>query len=120
MQETRAEIEGFSGPLPHPDTLRQYDDIKPGLADTIVQMAKEEMLHRHGMEKRVVKWNLVSQLLGQIFGFLLGALAIGGGIYLAVQDKGLEGLATLITGVASLVYVFHKSRKQTDDIESNQ
>ena len=32
----------FEGPLPHPDQLRQYEQVLPGIAERIVKMAEEE------------------------------------------------------------------------------
>lgn len=38
---------GFSGPLPAPETLGEYDNVKPGLADIIVEQWQSETGHRH-------------------------------------------------------------------------
>lgn len=38
--------ESFAGPLPHPDTLQQYEKILPGLAERIVSMAESEQRAR--------------------------------------------------------------------------
>lgn len=37
----------FSGPLPLPDVLGEYDQVKPGLADIIVEQWQSETRHRH-------------------------------------------------------------------------
>lgn len=42
----------FSGPIPHPDTLKKYNDIVPGLADRIVSMAELDQRHIHEMERK--------------------------------------------------------------------
>jgi uncharacterized membrane protein len=47
-------VEQHTGPLPHPDTLRQYDELKPGLAERIVVMAESQAAHRQDMEKRLL------------------------------------------------------------------
>lgn len=39
-----------SGPLPAPETLKQYNDILPGAADRIISMAEEAAGHRRKME----------------------------------------------------------------------
>ena len=36
-------VEQFSGPVPHPDLLRKYDELMPGLADRLVKMAEKSM-----------------------------------------------------------------------------
>lgn len=42
-------IEHHSGPLPPPETLRQYDEIVPDGAERIMVMAEKEQAHRHHM-----------------------------------------------------------------------
>lgn len=37
----------FSGPLPPPNVLREYAQVKPGLADIIVNQWERETAHRH-------------------------------------------------------------------------
>jgi uncharacterized membrane protein len=46
--------EEYRGPLPHPRILQQYDELQPGLAREIVNMALKEQEHRHEMEKALV------------------------------------------------------------------
>ncbi|MGH7200157.1 MAG: DUF2335 domain-containing protein [Planctomycetaceae bacterium] len=36
----------FSGPLPHPAVLQQYEEIQPGFADRILRMAEQQGQHR--------------------------------------------------------------------------
>lgn len=47
-QEIRSE---FSGPLPHPEILARYEEILPGAATRIFEMAEEQAIHRRYMEK---------------------------------------------------------------------
>jgi uncharacterized membrane protein len=44
----------FSGPLPPPEALSQYESISNGLAERIVQMAEREQAHRHEQEKQAL------------------------------------------------------------------
>jgi len=44
----------FSGPLPHPRLLQQYDDISPGMANRLVQMAEAEAANRREMQNKIV------------------------------------------------------------------
>lgn len=42
----------FSGPLPHPEILAKYEDILPGAATRILEMAEEQANHRRFMKKK--------------------------------------------------------------------
>jgi uncharacterized membrane protein len=44
----------FSGPLPPPAILAQYDRVVPGAAERIITMAEEQSRHRRPMESQLV------------------------------------------------------------------
>ena len=108
----------FSGPIPRPIDLEHYERIHPGLADRIMKMAEIQSSHRQECEKIVVTGGIRSQMWGQIFGFIIGMSAIAAGTYLTLQNKGTEGLTTILTALASLVGVFiYGKRKQKQELE---
>jgi len=47
--------EAFSGPLPHPGHLAQYEQVHPGLADRIVKLVEREQEAQHEMQGNVVE-----------------------------------------------------------------
>src|SRR3989338_3375865 len=44
----------FSGPLPPPEVLRQFDQVVPGAAERIIKMAEQQFAHRTELEKKVI------------------------------------------------------------------
>jgi uncharacterized membrane protein len=109
--ETRvvASHQQFSGPLPHPDVLRQYDLVVPGAARSIMQSFLQQGEHRRGLEAReaamLEDWanaDIKLQKRGQFFGFSLGVIGIGGGLIAAVMGAPASGT---IVGGASLVAI---------------
>ena len=96
----------FSGPLPPPSVLAKYNEAVPNAAERILVMAEKQATHRQALEGRVVNANTRNQYLGSIFGFILGALAIGGGIYLIAHGMSATGLASVITALVALATVF--------------
>ena len=99
-------ISAFQGPLPPPEILEQYNRIVPNGAERIVSMAESQMRHRQTLESAVVNGNITAQSRGQTMGFILGLVAILGGIGLIAFNKNAEGLAAIITAFASLAGVF--------------
>ncbi len=67
----------FSGPLPPPSYLGDYETIVPGTADRILAMAEREQKHRHDWERSA----LSNTTIGLWFGFLIALGLVGGGIY---------------------------------------
>ncbi|MBI2410337.1 MAG: DUF2335 domain-containing protein [Candidatus Kerfeldbacteria bacterium] len=45
----------FSGPIPPPDVLNDYERIEKGLASRIVNMAEKQSGHRQNIESRYIR-----------------------------------------------------------------
>lgn len=102
-----ATAEMFSGPMPHPQHLKAYEDISPGAAKSILDMAISEQNHRHKMQNL----EMFFPYLGLITGFI-GLLAmITGTVYIAVQG-GSEKIALALIGANALgaIGLFIKAR----------
>lgn len=108
----------WSGPIPPPAILEQYDFFLPGAADRIITMAEKETVHRREMEVQaqtasidLQNRNFDERRLGQIFGFGISLAVIVGGVILGIN--GVEGWGTLLSlsGVAALAGVFVFSHK---------
>ncbi|WP_296560133.1 DUF2335 domain-containing protein [uncultured Acetobacterium sp.] len=96
MQMTREER--FSGPLPHPQILRGYEEVVPGAAERILSMAENQATHRQQLEKAVINSNVRDSRMGVVFAFVIGIVGVSGGIYAVLQ--GAEWAGTLISGVS--------------------
>jgi uncharacterized membrane protein len=100
----------FSGPLPPPGLLAQYNEIIPNGAERIVAMAEKQSAHRERLEARVIEGNVASQTRGSYFSFILALVAIVGGFWLIHEGRSASGLAAVITSVVGLVSVFFYSK----------
>lgn len=88
----------FSGPLPHPNLLQQYEEICPGFAERIVGSWEKETSHRHDLEKMVVDAEIEGQRnipkeikRGQWLAFTLSLLFLLVGGFLAYHGKEASG-----------------------------
>ncbi|MBU1701432.1 MAG: DUF2335 domain-containing protein [Candidatus Eisenbacteria bacterium] len=108
----------FTGPIPPPEMLADYEKLLPGAADRILGMAEEQSRHRRGLESSVVTSNNQLAKWGQRMGFFLALVVFSGSLVLLYQGKSTTGLATLITTLGSLVTVFVVGkRKQTQELD---
>lgn len=121
-----------SGPLPSPETLKQYNEI-PGIVDKITNMAISEMNHRHMMEEKLissevrlndgqidyVKANIKLKQRLQIFGFVITILLIVIGALCLVFNKNMAGTVTFVGAIGgfcwTMFYGKSKSKDQTDN-----
>lgn len=105
----------YSGPLPPPEALRQYDDVLPGAADRIISMAERQAEHRHALEKRTIFGNVDAQTRGQWMGFILGLTAIIGGFTLIGLGHNALGITSVLAALTSLVTVFVIGRRRQQE-----
>ncbi len=94
--------------LPSPEQLKDYEAVLPGLAQRLIVQAENQTAHRIEMEKKLVSSGIRKSTLGLIFGFLTGAIGIGGGFYLTALGFNVIGIvfssATLVSIVTSFIY----------------
>jgi uncharacterized membrane protein len=96
------EASTFSGPLPPPDLLSEYNQVLPGLAERIVQMTEKQGDHRRHLQSRAMRLSEA----GLVSAFLLALVVLVGGFVLVSQDRSLEGMTSVIGALASLMIVY--------------
>ena len=111
----------FSGPLPHPSILKEYEDILPGCAERIIARMEKQSDHRMEMESFVTKEDQKQSGNGRKFGFVIaifGLLLSGFLIYTGHDTAGtILGGTDLIALVSVFVYGKYAQRKDLDDSE---
>ena len=86
--------------------MKQYEETLPGSADRIIKMAENQSEHRQWMEKKRLSLSNREVHLGQIFGLLIGVIAIITGGYTALNGAPILGGFIGTAGVVGLVSVF--------------
>jgi uncharacterized membrane protein len=109
---SQASISQFSGPLPPPDALRAYNDILPGAAERIFQMAEKQSDHRQQLENRVATAQIGQSNRGQLYALIIAIAFLIGSVICAVT--GHEAAASVLGGgtVVSLAGAFIAGRVQ--------
>ena len=96
----------FSGPLPHPQLLNQYNEVIPGGADRIVKLTENQAAHRQSLESRA-----------QVFTFILALVALVGGIVLIAVGDNAEGLVPLVASIGGLggLFIYREIRSRREE-----
>lgn len=117
VQTTQA---SFSGPIPPPSMLAEYDDVNDGLANRIVSMAEEQQSHRHELEAKSVAAAINSETRGQNYALSVSLLIIIGSIALIAIGKEVAGSILAGGTLTGLAYIFITGRNQntTDSKDS--
>lgn len=129
IQATQATQTTFTGPMPPPELLRQYDAVVPGAAERILAMAEKEAQHRQAQESQALNANVQAQKqqldiaeqqtkatfksdkIGQLCGFVVSLICIAGAVFLALN--GQPWVAGLLAGLplAAIIRAFRERPK---------
>jgi uncharacterized membrane protein len=98
--------EAFSGPIPHPRHLREYDSIVPGGADRIIRMTEDVLEHNKDIGQRKMGLDDKYRRLGMWLGFcafvlMMVVAAVAG----ALGNNTLAGFV-LASGVIGAIAAF--------------
>lgn len=105
------EVTQWQGPLPPPESLKRYDEIAPGTANTIIEMAVKEQEHRHLMEKETLNKSSKLAMTSTICGFFSVILLIGLVIYSIIAGAYNTALAAVISAIATIAGIFVLRRR---------
>jgi uncharacterized membrane protein len=107
----------FSGPLPPPEILREYDAIVPGAAKDIIESFIKEGEHRRALQTRETtmceQWaraDVGLQKVGQILGFVIAISGVVGGLYVAATGAPAAGTVVSSASLAAIVIAFLRQR----------
>ncbi|AGS80680.1 membrane protein, PF10097 family [Leptospira phage vB_LbrZ_5399-LE1] len=96
----------FSGPIPHPEILKEYEKILPGAAERIFSSFENQSAHRQKLELTVVTANTHSQKAGTHWSGAIVFLSITCGTYLIMNGHDAIGLSAIIGSLGGLVLIF--------------
>jgi uncharacterized membrane protein len=102
----------YSGPLPPPAVLEQYNAVIPNGAERIMVMAEEQSKHRQSLEKKALNTDSRNSLCGIIFALLLGLATIVMGGYVIINGYSWGGTILGSAGLVGLVSVFIYGTRQ--------
>ena len=110
----------YSGPLPHPEILQQYEHIYPGAAKSIFDDFLQESAHRRQLERKVVGADAFGKISGAVSSALIGLLGVSGGLWLLHEGRSLAGLGSVLATLASLLSVYLYQQRRTDAEEEQK
>lgn len=114
----------FSGPLPPPEVLENYDKVYPGAAKIIIEMAQKQSSHRQELEKSVITSDIKNSRLGLYFGFIIGLVGIVAGAIIISTGQAIAGGFLSTISIGSLVGTFvygsqGRKKERTEKMKDN-
>lgn len=98
--------QSFSGPLPPPEILREYEDIREGFADRIITMAEKQTEHRIDIESYTVRADARRANGGVAAGLFVFLAFVAGSVFLIDGGHSTEGLITGLVPTGGMVSTF--------------
>lgn len=96
----------FSGPLPPPQILEEYNRIVPRSAERIIAMAEAQANHRRRIETQVISSDIRNSRLGLVCGLLIGLGGLVAATLIAIKGNPQAGVSMGFLTLGSLVSVF--------------
>jgi uncharacterized membrane protein len=107
--------ESFSGPLPPPAALAEYDRMVPGLAREIVDQWKAETGHRHRtidglreIDRESMRAYYGSERRGQWLALVVFLAVVAVAALAIVLNREAVGVAAVVTGGASAIWAMRR------------
>lgn len=100
----------WQGPLPPPEQLIRYNEAAPNAAEIILQMARDQAVHRQKLEAIVIPEQQLQSRRGQLFAFVIGMTGIVGSVILGMCNQSWASgtLATVSMGVLGVAFITGK------------
>lgn len=102
----------YSGKLPSPEMMAQYNSVESTFANRILLMSEEEQKHMHKIESR----QLTVSVIMAVFGILAGLLALATLCYLlflAIEKENTKISLGIVAIIATVVSIFVLRKKNT-------
>lgn len=116
----------YQGPIPPPDHLAGYEDIKAGFAERILKMAEDQANHRYAIEHKSINSDVKlrdrmmnERRSGQYMAFAIAILFPCLGAFLITHGAKIEGSIFGGVGLVPVIYAFIP-KKDKNETSSNK
>jgi uncharacterized membrane protein len=101
----------WSGPLPPPSVLADFDEVVENGAERIMAAWESETAHRRDLEKSDLRLSAMDSMLGKVFALIFVLSALGVSAYAA--SIGAQWLGVVLGGgvIGSVVWAFVTGQK---------
>lgn len=99
-------VSRFSGPMPPPKVLEQYEHCVPGAADRILQMAEKEQTFRHQTAERALDVTSSGDLRGKRYALAVVVIMAAASAFCAWIDQPAVAISLGGGTLATIVLAF--------------
>ena len=96
----------FSGPMPPPEQLRQYNEVLPGAAERMLALVEKQQAHRHALETKTVDSDVRRTNQGMWMVLTVVILSPAAGTGSTLSDKPITGGIVAGGPFVALIWAF--------------
>lgn len=105
----------WSGPLPPPAALEQFNQIIPNGAERIIRMVEQEQAHRIQYDDSALKATIRDTQRGHWIGGIISLAAIGGSIFTAyIHAHPAVSVALVSVPIGTIITAIVRSKSKPD------
>lgn len=112
IEVVRAVAQSYSGPIPPPNMLAEYETVQKGFADRIISMAEKEQANRHVLENKAVDGAIKKDARGQHYALFVSSCVLAGCFFLIYNGHDAAGTFFGGATLTGLTYIFISGRKK--------
>lgn len=105
----------WSGPLPSPQQLQQFNSIIPKGAERIMTMTEQEAAHRRDQERKALRADFLIQLLGIACAFTVAIGGVAAAVRLALGGHDVVAATMISAPLAIIVTAFLQRRNSNKE-----
>jgi uncharacterized membrane protein len=100
--------QSYSGPIPPPAVLAEFERLVPGAASRIIGWAEQQTAHRIALESRVIDNEIRRSWAGLVAGFSFAVGSVAAGSWLIYLGHETSGTSVAVGTVVSVVRTARK------------
>lgn len=113
-------VQYYSGNIPHPGIVKDWELICPGAADRILSLTEKQSSHRQLLENQLVKSSVTIRYLGLGFTVLMCIIITIIGVILTINGSWQGGIGFVATGIIGPTITFLLQRLLPDTKSENK
>lgn len=112
----------YSGPVPPPEMLREFDAIEPGRAAKLMQLAEDQTRHRMSLEASVIRSDIYKSWAGLASAFVITMTSLGLGAYLILNGHPVAGSVFGGSSIAGVVtaFIYGTATRKSERVEKQK
>lgn len=115
-----SKMEIYSGQFPHPDILKEFEKLSPGIAKKIFEAGLENSKKRNELDEKAMDYTQKDNRRGQWMGFILALAFVVIGFILIMNGNPYLSIAAFFAPAVGIVVPFVTKKREVTHSKSEE